>query len=209
MRTLLIAFLLLLQGIGGKGGVGGKGGIGGGTSAPPSGCATFTDNFTTPGALSGNWTIVTAAGYTSINQGSGFAQTNPVNTKGMAVYTAATSGGDQCSQFTLSASGGGATGPGVLNSTAGTGYTWVLNAAAIYYSVGGAGVNTPVTGCVIPTTGDTVKLTYTLSTGVLAAYSNGTLVCSGTDTLNVNPTTGYPSFLLDNTGTQITAWMGQ
>lgn len=198
------------QGIGGKGGVGGKGGIGGGTtSVPPITCSTFTDNFAYTGTLPNPpWTISTAAGYNSIDGASGSAVSNPTSSKALAVYSSATSGGDQCSQFTLSINGGGVTGPGVLMSVAGTGYTWDMSAGVIYYVSGGAGINTPVTGCTAPIAGEVVKITYTLSTGVLATYRNGTLDCSGTDTLNTPPTTGYPSILLDGVNTAITSWGG-
>lgn len=179
----------------------------------PSGCSTYSDGFVTPGALSASWSIVSAGGYTSVNQGSGFAQSNPTGTKGWAIYTAAPSGSNQCSQMTINLGSNlnaiGSTGPTVLSNSSGNGYVWPISSTDIYLVTAGSGVSAIATGCPNTNNGDRVQLTVIASTHTFTCTDiTSGFSATGTDSTY---TAGFPGMLIDQASVAVhmSSWSGQ
>ena len=164
-------------------------------------CTIYTDNFTTTGALSGSWTVVTASGYNSVNQGSGYAQTNPPASgdKGWAIYNAGPSSGNECIQATVNygASQLGASGLSLRTDSSGDGYLWIEQYNEVLRVAGGTGVGsiTMTTPCPNTTAGDVRQFSYIASTHTFTC-TNVTTATSGSGT-DSTLTTGSIGMLID------------
>jgi len=173
----------------------------------------YSDNFSGTGALSANWTVVTASGYTSLARVSGQAQSSPSGTKGLAIYTGGTFGPDQQSQATWGVSSdGGATGVCVRMNASGNGYCWIVQARTIYLITGGGGVTALTTSCPSTALTGIVRLSVSGTTLTCANIVGGFPTAGAVSVTDSTYTTGYPGILVDGAAdatNYIVNWSGQ
>jgi hypothetical protein len=134
------------------------------TFATTPGSATtypVTDSFSGSGTLSSNWTNSTAAGGVALAQSGGTVGLSVSGQHGLALYTGTTFANDQYAQTTFvnHSSAGGATGVCVRMNAAGNGVCYMADYGLIYAMVDGAASYNIATGCPIPSSGDTIRLT--------------------------------------------------
>ncbi len=179
MRRILPAFLLLLT--------------------APAWAATFpvTDTFSGSGPLSSNWTSTTAPGqgYVPLQQAAGQVVPSTPAQQGLAIYTGAIFTNDQYSQvkFVAHLVVGGSTGPCVRMSLAGDGVCYLADFGQIYLLVAGGGVAPIVSGCPIPSSGDTIQLSVLGTTYTCTDVTTGASASGNDSTV----TTGSPAILVD------------
>ncbi len=163
-----------------------------------------TDSFNGSGALSSNWTNTTANQglsypFVPLTQANGVVVpiTSTQGKRGLELYTGATFPNDQYSQVKFvyeSAGSYSGTGPCVRMGLNANGVCWLVDSNVVYTISSGAWYGaTIITGCPIPTAGDTVKLsvagtTYTCTDVTTGAHASGT---------NTDFSTGVPAILVD------------
>ena len=163
-------------------------------SLPAFGQTTVTDNFSGSGALSGNWTNSSVAGYVACNQFSGNAQPATALHQCIAAYTGASFTNNQYAQFVANGTiAGNATSPGVRFDNAGNGYVF-SSTFGLYKLVNGTG-SVKLASCTAVSPGDLLYISAvgSLITGTDITTGNS---CSATDS---SYPTGQPAIYLDNT----------
>ena len=146
-----------------------------------------TDTFSGSGALSSNWTNMTAAAQTGLSfppvplvQSSGEAVPTPPaltsNSWGWEVYTGAPFSANQFSQIVFVAhnSAGGGTGPCVRMSPAGESYCYIADDGAINEFSNGVWYTTILSTCPVPASGDTIQLSAVGTTITCSDITKGT-----------------------------------
>jgi len=176
----------------------------------------YSDNFSGTGALSANWTAVSASGYTELARVGGQAKSSPSGTKGLDIYTGGVFAADQESRATYgvsgSGSGGGATGVCVRMNAVGNGYCWIVYSQTIYLITGGGGVTALTTSCPNSTEGGIISLSVSGSTVTCATIFGGFPQAGAVSVTDSTYTTGYPGILVDGAAdatNYIANWSGQ
>jgi len=176
--------------------------------APITGWATtypVTDSFGGSGALSSNWTNTTAAGedYVAVDQNGGSAGLTVSGQQGLAIYTGATFTNDQYAQTTFvnHSAEGGYTGVCVRMNTSGNGVCYLADYGVVYALVDGEVTYDVVSGCPIPASGDTIRLS---AVGGIYTCKD---VTTGASALGWEPrySFGSPAILIDQTESTVYA----
>ena len=155
------------------------------------------DTFSGSGALSANWTNTTSPdqGYVPLAQSAGTVATSVSGQQGLAIYTGISFTNNQYAQakFVAHSSAAGSTGVCVRMNAAGSGVCYLADWGLIYSLANGAGTNGIVSGCPIPTSGDTIQLLAVGSTYTCTDVTTGASM-SGSD---ATYSTGNPAILVD------------
>ncbi len=163
-----------------------------------------TDSFSGSGPLSASWTNTTAnAGlsypFVPLSQANGVTVpiTSTQGKRGLELSTGATFPNDQYSQVKFvyeSAGSGSGTGPCVRMGLNGNGVCWLVDSNVVYTISSGAWYGPSIiTGCPVPSAGDTVKLSVAGTTYTCTDVTKGTHA-SGT---NSDFSSGVPAILVD------------
>jgi hypothetical protein len=146
-----------------------------------------TDTFSGSGALSSNWTNMTAAAQTGLSyppvplvQSSSEAVPTPpaltANSWGWEVYTGAPFSANQYSQvvFVAHNAAGGGTGPCVRMSPSGQAYCYVADDGDIVEFSNGVWYTTILSTCPVPASGDTIQISAVGTTVTCQDVTKGT-----------------------------------
>jgi len=165
-----------------------------------------TDSFSGSGALSASWTQAAPTGLSyppvALVRSSGTVvpgTASPPTTYpwGLALYSGETFNSDQYAQavFVTHSTAGGRTGPCVLMSSVGSGYCYSGDDGVVHGYSDTIYDTIPVTGCPIPASGDTIKLSTVGTTLTCTDVTTG-VSASGPASAGYH-TTGMPGVFVD------------